>query len=121
MKKKVQVRLIATNKPSVYAFQEGSNELHIAEAAIKSVNIPGWWKPQHVVLISDDEIKEWDYVLLPDNSVIRMTPTDMADYLDSQSKATKKIAASTEFETLPSISAEDMRWWLNEGYPPVEI
>lgn len=64
----------------------------------------------HLYILSNDEIKDFDWVLRPDGKVLQMTPTDMVHYLDSQSKATKKIIASTDeslyiqkFEPIPQI------------------
>jgi len=52
---------------------------------------------QHLYFISDREIKDFDYVVLGDGKTIHhMSPTDMVDYLESQSSSTKRIEASTD-------------------------
>jgi len=43
------------------------------------------------------EIVDWSWVLKPNNTIHRMSPSDVVDYLDSQSNATKKIVASINF------------------------
>lgn len=62
---------------------------------------------QHLYITSDEEIKENSLVLLPDKTIHRMNASDMISYLDSGSKATKLIIASTKaFMSLPYISRE---------------
>jgi hypothetical protein len=51
---------------------------------------------QHLYIVSDEEIKEDDYVLLPNTITQRMSNSDMIDYLSSDSLATKKIIATTD-------------------------
>lgn len=56
-------------------------------------------------LVSNDDLNTRDWALRPDGVVLKMTDTDMIDYLDSESTATKKIIASTEkLDFLPLIN-----------------
>jgi hypothetical protein len=50
---------------------------------------------QHLYIVSDEEIKEGDFVLLPNNTIQKMSNSDMIEYLSSDSLATKKIIATT--------------------------
>ena len=73
----------------------------------------------HLYITSDDEIKENSLVLLPDKTIHRMTSSDMIAYLDSGSKATKRIIATTQaFMRLPQPSKEFIEAYIkayNEG------
>ena len=55
-----------------------------------------YYESQHLFILSDEEITHNDWVLLPNNEIHKMSPTDMIHYLASQSKATKKIIATTD-------------------------
>lgn len=58
--------------------------------------IDGYSQNYHLYFTSNEEIKNGDWVLMPDNTIHKMSPSDMIGYLDSQSKATKKIIATTD-------------------------
>jgi hypothetical protein len=51
---------------------------------------------QHLSILSNEEIKDSDWVIRGDGELDQMTPNKMIDYLDSQSLATKKIIATTD-------------------------
>lgn len=80
---------------------------------------------QHLYVTSDEVIKECDLVLMPDNTIHKMSPSDMIDYLDSQSKATKKIIATTDKSIgLPEPSKEFLDVYIkayNEGKKIEEV
>lgn len=50
----------------------------------------------HYVVVDDSEIKSKDMVLLPSKQIQYMSDTDILDYLQSESLATKKITHSTQ-------------------------
>ncbi len=58
--------------------------------------------PFQLVVISNDEIQSGDIVLLPNKTIHKMTDNDMVSYLDSMSKATKKIIASSDKKLTPN-------------------
>lgn len=58
------------------------------------------------LIVSDEDIKARDNVLLPNFSIQKMTDSDMIDYLDSQSLATKKIIAGLPNQ--PTIDHSDL-------------
>lgn len=60
--------------------------------------------PQHLYFLSNEEIKEGDWVLLPNKILKRMSNDDMIHYIDSMSNATKKIIATTDKSLLVYIS-----------------
>lgn len=82
---------------------------------------------QHLYFLSDDEIKEGDWVLLPNKILKRMSNDDMIHYIDSMSNATKKIIATTDKslninhkgsigeEYLPRPSNEFLRAYCEQG------
>lgn len=61
-----------------------------------------YYEAQHFYVVSDEEITHNDWVLLPNNEIHKMSPTDMIHYLASQSKATKKIIATTDSSLMSS-------------------
>ena len=70
---------------------------------------------QHLYITSDEEIKENSLVLLPNNTIHRMNASDMISYLDSQSKATKLIIATTQpFMNLPQPSQQFIEKYIEE-------
>ena len=70
---------------------------------------------QHLYITSDEEIKENSLVLLPNNTIHRMNASDMISYLDSQSKATKRIIATTQpFMNLPKPSQQFIEKYIEE-------
>lgn len=54
------------------------------------------WSWQYLVFTSNQYIQAGDHVLLPNNIIKLMSDSDMIDYLDSGSDATKKIIAGTD-------------------------
>lgn len=73
------------------------------------------YEAQHLLIISDEEITHNDWVLLPNNEIHKMSPTDMIHYLASQSKATKKIIATTDTSLgLPQPSQQFIEKYIEE-------
>lgn len=54
------------------------------------------FKEQHLFFTTDEKIKEGDVVLLPNNTIQKMSNSNMLDYSESESNATKKIVATTD-------------------------
>lgn len=72
-------------------------------------------KNGNLLIISDEEITHNDWVLLPNNEIHKMSPTDMIHYLASQSKATKKIIATTDTSLgLPQPSQQFIEKYIEE-------
>ena len=70
---------------------------------------------RHLYITSDEEIKENSLVLLPNNTIHRMNASDMISYLDSQSKVTKRIIATTQpFMNLPKPSQQFIEKYIEE-------
>lgn len=93
LKRKCQVVMLITNekaKHGEYTFpHKEDNKIKFQRG---EYNLNGF----NLYILSDEEIKEGGWVLLPNGDINKMSPTDMIHYLDSQSKATKKIIASTD-------------------------
>ena len=73
--------------------------------------------PQHLYFIdSESPIEEGCYVILPDNrGMQKMTISDMLDYLDSQSNATKKSICSTDKSLgLPGIPQSALQYYVEK-------
>ena len=51
---------------------------------------------ENVYITNDDYFSANDWVLLPNNEIRKMSDTDMIDYLESDSSATKKIILTTD-------------------------
>ncbi|HWY33228.1 MAG TPA: hypothetical protein VNX68_01200 [Nitrosopumilaceae archaeon] len=76
--------------------------MNIKEFQIKKVD-------NEYYLLSEDDIKTRDWVLRPDSVVLKMTDSDMVDYLQSESLATKKIIASSkQLNNLPCVEVITM-------------
>ena len=66
-------------------------------------------KDNEYYLLSNDDLQTRDWALRPDGVILRMTDTDMIDYLDSESKATRKIIASTKkLDSLPFLNKSNI-------------
>jgi len=66
-------------------------------------------KDNEYYLLSNDDLQTRDWALRPDGVILRMTDTDMIDYLDSESKATRKIIASTKkLDGLPFLNKSNI-------------
>jgi hypothetical protein len=66
-------------------------------------------KDNEYYLLSNDGLQTRDWALRPDDVILRMTDTDMIDYLDSESTATRKIIASTKkLDDLPFINKSNI-------------
>jgi len=81
---------------------------------------------QHLYILSDDEIKEGDYVVLGDGKTLkRMYTKDVLDWANSYSSATKKIIASTDTSLgLPSPSEDFILKYVemyNKNTPITEV
>ena len=83
-------------------------------------------KVKHLYILSDDEIKEEDYVVLGDGKTLkRMYTKDVLDWANSYSSATKKIIASTDTSLgLPSPSEDFILKFIaeyNKNTPITEV
>ena len=77
---------------------------------------------QNIYITSEEEIKEGDWVLLPKytvypyNNIKKMSHSDILDYLDSQSLATKKIILTTNQDLIndgiQAIDDEFLEWFV---------
>ena len=81
---------------------------------------------KHIYITSDEEIKEGDWVLLPNESIKKMSHLDIIDYLDSESFATKKIILTTDQDLISdgvqSIEDDFLEWFIkNPNCEEVEI
>lgn len=76
-------------------------------------------------ITSDEEIKEGNWVLLPNGIIKKMSHSDILDYLDSESFATKKVIATTDPSLgLPSLPESFIQAYIkayNEGNPITEV
>jgi len=107
------IHLIPTEKTS-RLFKDDFDKYFI------SINIDqeqNHFKPQNIFITSDEEIKEGDWVLLPNESIEKMSHLDIIDYLDSESFATKKIILTTDQDLIKDgVQAIDdtfLEWFVN--------
>lgn len=98
----------------------------IFEAGVLSSQYIGVYQPQHLNVISDEDVKEYDWVLKPDGTVLKIFGNDYIAYLESNSNATKKIIASNNPELttfkgagiyfpIPTISESFIEFYCEKG------
>ena len=102
------VMLTTTNNKQPIMFLGNDGKLSLEFRRIPSIIY-------HIYITSDEEIKEGDFVIKPNNEIHKMSSTDMIHYLDSMSKATKRIIA-TSYESLfsPRIPKSFIKQFIEE-------
>lgn len=132
MKKQAQIILIATDKAEIGTLMKCYNEHDSSDKDGNSITITEnilcinqnyritgkneFWEPQHIYIVTDDEIKVNDWVIMGNGNLNKMTDTDMIFYLDSMSNATKKVVATTNSDLkLPLIDLDFINNWINES------
>ena len=79
------------------------------------------WENVKIHIVSDEEIKSGDTVLLPNKEIKIMTELDMLDYLSSESNAVKKIIGLATNDVIYSLEVEEINIYDEIKYDGMKI
>jgi hypothetical protein len=121
------IHILPTPNPSKLGFIFEANSYHIftngEDPYDMADNLAHY---RNLYVTNDEEIKEGDWVLKPDNTTHKMADKDILSYIESQSNATKKIILTTDQDLIKDgiqeIPDKFLEWFIkNSGCEKVEV